>query len=58
VARKPLLKGSLDFDVFVNALLKRGILTRDHFLTSLEVSNEVADGQGVAVLRKLDIAIH
>jgi len=56
VARKPLLKGTLDVSVFIDELLKRGILTRESFLTSLELSDEVADGTGRVVIRKLDLS--
>lgn len=51
VARKPLLKGTLDFGPFIDDLLKRQILTRGHYLTSLELGNEVTEGSGRVTLK-------
>ena len=55
VARTKLLKGSLDFGVFVDELLKRKILARNEYLTSLELGDEVAEGSGEVVVKKLDV---
>jgi hypothetical protein len=55
VARTPLLKGSLDFGVFVDELLKRKILARNEYLTSLELGDEVAEGSGEVVVKKFDV---
>jgi len=57
IARKPLLKGSLDIGAFIDELLGRRILTRDHFLTDVELGNEVSDGAGRVAVRKLDLVI-
>jgi hypothetical protein len=55
VAQKPLLKGSIDFGVFVDELLKRKILARNEYLTSLELGDEVAEGSGEVVVKKFDV---
>jgi len=57
VARKPLTKGKLDFGPFIECLLARQILTRDHILTSLELGDEVSEGTGRVVVRKLELGI-
>lgn len=55
VARKPVLSGTLDFAPFLDDLMKRQILTRGHYLTSLELGNEVTDGSGEAIIRRFEI---
>lgn len=57
VARKPLLKGSLDFGTFIDELLARNILARDDYLTSFELGNEVSNGTGRVAVRTLDLDI-
>jgi hypothetical protein len=56
VARKPVLSGTLDFAPFLDDLMKRQILIRGHYLTSFELGNEVTNGSGKAVIRKLEIS--
>ena len=57
VARKPLLKGSIDFGDMIDFLLERKLLARDHYLTSLELGNEVSDGTGTVEIRKLEFNV-
>lgn len=57
VAQKPLLKGSIDFGDMIDYLLERKLLARDHYLTSLELGNEVSDGTGAAEIRKLEFSV-
>jgi hypothetical protein len=57
VPRKPVLKGSLDFGVFIDELLRRHLLTRDDLLTNVELGTEVSDGTGTVVIRKLELSV-
>jgi len=57
VAQKPLLKGSIDFGGMIDFLIERKFLARDHYLTSLELGNEVSDGTGAAEIRKLEFSV-
>jgi hypothetical protein len=57
VARKPLLKGSIDFGDMIDFLLERKFLARDNYLTSLELGNEVSDGTGTVEIRKLEFSV-
>ena len=56
VARKPVLSGQLRIDAFVDYLLQRGILSHDHYLTSLEFGNEVSEGSGIVEIRKFSLS--
>jgi len=55
VAREPVWRGPLDLSVFLDYLLQQKILSQDHCLTSLELGNEVSQGEGVVEIR--DFAI-
>jgi hypothetical protein len=55
VARAPILKGSIEFSPFIDYLLDRQFLSRDHYLTSLELGMEVIEGAGRVEVRKLDL---
>jgi hypothetical protein len=57
VARKPLLKGEIDFRPFLDELLKRQILTRGHYLTSVELGNEVTEGTGEVRLKRFEVGL-
>jgi len=55
VARKPVLKGTLDLKPFLDDLMARGILQRGQWLTSVELGNEVTQGSGRVRLKTFDI---
>jgi hypothetical protein len=55
IARKPMLKGTLDTGVLMDFLIERGLLKRDAYLTSLELGNEVLEGTGVVELKRMDL---
>ncbi|HUO97207.1 MAG TPA: hypothetical protein VMU01_00980 [Rhizomicrobium sp.] len=57
IAEKPLLKGTLDTGVLTGYLIRRGLLTPDAYLTSLELGNEVLEGSGTVEIRKLDLHV-
>jgi len=58
VARKPFLKGALDFGTFIDELLARNILAPGDYLTSFELGDEVSEGTGRVTVRTLDLDIH
>jgi hypothetical protein len=57
VARKPLLKGEIDFRPFLDDLLKRQILVRGHYLTGVELGNEVTEGTGEVRLNRFEVGV-
>jgi len=57
VARRPVLNGPLDLDAFIAYLLQQGLLTKDHFVTSVELGNEVSQGAGIVELRDFSVRI-
>ncbi len=55
VSRRPVLSGQLDISAFLDYLLERGILSRSHYLTSLEIGNEVSQGTGIVEIKDFSI---
>lgn len=55
VAAEPILKGSLPLRPFLDALIQRGILAPDHWLTDIELGNEVTEGRGTVTLRTFSV---
>jgi hypothetical protein len=51
-------RGPLDLSGFTDYLQKRGTLTADHYLTSLEFGNEVSMGTGIAEIRDFAIRMN
>jgi hypothetical protein len=56
IARKPVLNGPLHLDAFIAYLLQQGLLTKDHFLTSVELGNEVSHGAGIVELQNFSLS--
>jgi hypothetical protein len=57
VARKPVWRGPLDLSVFLDYLLQQKILSPDHYLTSLELGNEVSQGEGIVEIQDFSIRL-
>ena len=55
--KMPLLKGPIDFGVFVDYLLEKGILQKSEWITGLELGNEVQTGTGKATVRNFKISL-
>ncbi len=55
VAQRPVWRGPIDMSAFLDYLLQLGILSRDHFLTSLELGNEVCTGTGIVEIQDFSI---
>jgi hypothetical protein len=55
VARKPFLKGAIDFGPFVDYLIARRMLSPNDWLTNLELGTEVADGAGRVEVHSLEL---
>jgi len=51
VARKPVLHGPLEITAFTRYLVEQKLLSTDHYLTSLELGNEVCQGTGIVELQ-------
>ena len=51
VAQKPVLHGPLDMSAFLDYLLQQGILSRNDYVTSLELGNEVCNGTGIVEIK-------
>jgi Glycosyl hydrolase family 12 len=58
VAQKPVLRGPLEISAFVDYLLRRGTLQPTHYLTSLELGNEVCHGAGATEIQDFAINFH
>lgn len=56
-AREPLLKGPLDIGAFVDYLLGEGLLTRDLYITSVELGNEIVQGSGIVEIWDYSVTI-
>lgn len=57
VARTPVLKGELDTRPFLDELMRRGLLARGAYLTSVELGNEVTQGRGEVSLRAFEVIV-
>ena len=55
VARKPVWHGPLDISAFIDYLLDHKLLSRSHYLTSLELGNEVCQGTGIAEIQDFSL---
>jgi hypothetical protein len=55
VAHEPVFTGPLALDRFVDYLLQRGIMTQNSYLTSLELGNEVMQGEGIAEIEDFSL---
>lgn len=51
VPAKPLWRGPLDISAFLDYLLRRGTLPANHYLTSVELGNEISQGTGITEIR-------
>jgi hypothetical protein len=58
VARRPVLNGPLDISAFIDYLLQQKILPSNHYLTSLELGNEVCQGTGIVEIKDFSIKFH
>ena len=58
VARKPVFHGPLDLSVFIDYLLRRGTLSPNHYVTSLEFGNEICHGAGVTEIQNFAINVY
>jgi hypothetical protein len=56
VPQAPVLAGPLDLDRFLDHLMKVGILNTSHFITSLELGNEISSGSGVVEVESFSVA--
>lgn len=57
VARKPFLNGPLDMSTFIQYLLNKQILTTNHYITSIELGNELIRGKGIVEISNYSITI-
>lgn len=57
VAKRPVLRGPLDITAFTDYLVEKGILTKDLYITSLELGNEVVSGTGLVEIGDFDVKI-
>ncbi len=55
VAQQPVWRGPLDLSAFLDYLLAHGILTKEHYVTSLELGNEVSQGAGIVEIQDFEI---
>jgi Glycosyl hydrolase family 12. len=56
-SRQPVLNGPLDLSNFVDYLLKIHVLSRKHYITSVELGNEIVGGTGSAEISDYSIDI-
>jgi hypothetical protein len=57
VAERPVLKGPIDLSAFVDWLLEHKLLSRDHYVTSVEMGNEVCQGTGIVEVRDFSVSV-
>jgi len=57
VAERPVLKGPLDIGAFIDHLVKKGILIKKNYITSVELGNEVVNGSGCAEISGYSITV-
>ena len=55
VAHRPVVRGPLELTAFTDWMLRHHLLTRDHYLTSVEFGNEVSSGTGIVELRRFQL---
>ena len=58
VARDPILRGPLNLSSFFDYLLDKGLITRDHYVTSVEFGNEIVLGSGSVEIQDQGITIN
>ena len=57
IADTPILKGPLDVGAIIEYLMKQGLLSRDSYVTCLELGTEVKRGSGSVVLRDFSVTV-
>lgn len=57
-ARQPILNGPLELTDFITYLLKRHVLSRKYYITSVELGNEIVGGTGSAEISDYSIEIN
>lgn len=57
VARKPVMQGPLDISTFTDYLVEKKVLTTNNYISSLELGNEVTNGQGVTEISGFNITV-
>jgi len=57
VAHRPVLSGPLDVSAFIDYLLQKGIMSKNEYITCLELGNEVTSGSGSTVIRDYEIKL-
>lgn len=57
VARKPILKGPLNLSAFFDYLLGKGLITNNHYVTCIELGNEIVRGAGTVEIHGQSITI-
>ena len=57
VAQQPVLEGPLRISSFVDYLVQQRIVAPDHYLTGIELGNEVAEGSGMAEIQNFAIRV-
>lgn len=57
VAEKDVLRGPLHLDRFIDYLLEKGYFTKDHYLTSVELGNEIQGGTGCVEIKNFDVKV-
>lgn len=57
VPSQPVLRGPVEISAFLEYLLRRGTLSRHHYVTSLEFGNEVSQGKGIVEIRGFTVRV-
>lgn len=57
VAEKNILQGPLQLSSFIDYLLDKGYFTKDHYLTSVELGNEIQGGTGCVEIKDYNVEI-
>lgn len=57
-AVSPQLSESLDIDEFVADAVSRGYISREHYVSSIEIGNEVMSGSGETWISDLSLEVH
>ena len=58
VAQEPVWQGPLEMSAFLDYLIAHGLLSRNHYVTSLELGNEVCQGAGIVEIQDFSIRFH
>ncbi len=57
VGRRPVFVGRLDLSAFLDDMLTRGLVSEDHYVTSVELGDEVSEGTGLAEVRRFSVVV-